>query len=251
MRKDLLPLLGALFSAGSREQQGDIESRTTRVGSDSYSYQTYVPTKLQNERSLPVIVFLHGIRERGAGGFLPTTGPLGKLVLHYFERSPAIVLLPQCRQGSYWSDPVMDQMVMQAVDETVGEFGADSSRLYLVGVSMGGYGVWHFASAHPGKFAALVPICGGSPLLTGEDRFAPVVEKVGKTPAWVFHGAEDRIVPVSESRQMVKALSANQGVVKYSEYTGIGHNVWLNVLAEKKLMPWLLAQRLNEAASAG
>lgn len=245
MRKELLPLLGALFSASTREQKGAIQNRAAEVGSDSFNYQVYVPAKLQEKGDLPVIVFLHGIRERGSGGFLPTTGALGKLVLHYFERSPAIVLLPQCRHGSYWSDPVMDKMVMQAIEQSLGEFGADRNRVYLVGVSMGGYGVWHFGSEHPGKFAALVSICGGSPLVTGE-RFSPIVQKVGKTPVWVFHGAEDKIVPVSESRQMVQALNANQGNVKYSEYAGVGHDVWLKVLAEKKLMPWLLAQTLDK-----
>ena len=109
---------------------------------------------------------------------------------------------------------------------------------------MGGYGVWHLASQHPGRFAALVSICGGSPIRKG-DRFAPLARKVGSTPAWIFHGSEDRVVPVSESRQMAEALKAVGGDVKYSEYEGVGHNVWLNVIAEKELMPWLLSQRLG------
>ena len=109
---------------------------------------------------------------------------------------------------------------------------------------MGGYGVWHFATNHLGKFAALVSICGGSSITSG-DRFAPVAQKIGKTPAWVFHGANDNIVPVSESRQIVAALKANDGNVKYNEYPGIGHNVWLNVLSEKELFSWLLKQHLE------
>ena len=249
MRNDLLSMLGALVSATANKHDGDIQTRTTRVDSDNYNYQIYVPAKLQNERGLPVIVFLHGIRERGTGGFVPTGGPFGNIVRHYFDRSPAIIVLPQCRQGSYWSDPVMDKMVMQALEQTVEEFQTDSKRIYLVGVSMGGYGVWHFASQHPGKFAALVSICGGSPLMTG-DRVSPIVQKVGKTPAWVFHGADDKVVPVSESRQIVEALNKNQGDVKYSEYAGVGHNVWMNVLSEQKLMPWLLTPKLDETASA-
>lgn len=135
-------------------------------------------------------------------------------------------------------------MVMKSLAQTIEEFGANVKRVYLLGVSMGGYGVWHFGAQHPGKFAALVSICGGSPILKG-DRFSPIAEKISKTPAWLFHGADDRVVPVSESREMVKALQENQGDVKYSEYPGVGHNVWLNVLAEKELMPWLLAQRLE------
>jgi predicted peptidase len=136
----------------------------------------------------------------------------------------------------------MDEMVMRALDDTTTNIGADAARTYLAGVSMGGYGVWHLASAHPGRFAALVSVCGGSPLRAGE-RFKPVAEKVGRTPAWLFHGADDRVVPPSESRQMAAAIEAAGGVVRYTEYPGVGHNVWTKVVAEKRLMPWLLAQR--------
>jgi predicted peptidase len=111
---------------------------------------------------------------------------------------------------------------------------------------MGGFGAWHMAAQHQGKFAAIVAICGGSPL-RNDDRFAPIARRVGTTPAWVFHGEDDRIVPVSESRQMVKALIKAVGGsrVRYNEYKGVGHNVWLKVLGEAELMPWLLAQHLD------
>ena len=136
-------------------------------------------------------------------------------------------------------------MVMAALDQTVEEFDAGANRLYLTGVSMGGFGVWHMAAQHPGKFAALVAICGGSSIRSG-DRFAPVARRVGKTPAWVFHGEDDRVVPVSESRQMVEALKAvNGNRVRYSEYKGVGHNVWMKAIGEAELLPWMLAQRLD------
>lgn len=136
---------------------------------------------------------------------------------------------------------------MQSLEQTIAEFGADPERLYLAGVSMGGYGTWHLASEHPRKFAAIVSICGGSPLREG-DRFASVARRVGQTPTWVFHGEADRIVPVSESRQMVEAIKAIKGNVRYSEYEGVGHNVWLNALGERELLPWLLMQRLHGAS---
>jgi predicted peptidase len=138
----------------------------------------------------------------------------------------------------------MEQMVINALARTAGEFRADEKRVYLIGVSMGGYGVWTFASRHPGKFAALVSICGGSPITEGE-RFDSIARRVGATPAWLFHGAADKIVPVGESRRMVKALEENGGSVKYNEYKNVGHNVWLNVFGEKDLLPWLFAQRLE------
>ena len=219
-------------------------ARTVTVGNTSYRYQVYVPAALQGSEKVPVILFLHGIGQRGEGGFVPTGGGAGLLVRGYMERMPAIVVLPQCRQGRYWSDADMTQMSMEALDKTVEEFGGDPERLYLIGVSMGGYGAWGMASQHPGKFAALVPICGGSPLRTG-DRFTEIARRIGKTPVWVFHGTKDRVVPVSESRQMVAALKAAGAgdAVRYSEYEGVGHNVWMQVLGERALLPWLLRQR--------
>jgi predicted peptidase len=245
MNKEIFSLLGGLFSANlsTKDEQGEIITRTTLIDSNKFDYQLHIPTDFHNSEELPVIIFLHGIRERGVGGFIPKTGVTGALIQHYFAQLPAIILLPQCRPGSYWSDPVMEQMVIQALAQTLEEFNANANRVYLIGVSMGGYGVWHFASQYPKKFAALVSICGGSPLSEGE-RFASIAGEVGTTPAWLFHGAEDKIVPVSESRQLVKALQANKGDVKYSEYAGVGHNVWVNVITEKKLLPWLFEHHL-------
>lgn len=234
-------VLGGLLSVAAPSKGGSLETRTARVGTSDYTYQVHVPASVKD--APPVIVFLHGIGQRGAGGYLPESGAAGALVRRYLARVPAVVLLPQCRAGSYWSDPFMDEMVMTALAQTESEFKADAGRLYLTGVSMGGYGVWHLASQHPGRFAALVSVCGG---VHGRDdaRFGNTAEKVGLTPAWLFHGADDRVVPVTESRRMAAALEAVGGNVKYSEYPGVGHSVWTQVLAERGLMPWLLSQRL-------
>lgn len=247
MQNQLLSILGSVLTnavAGGKEEPGTIEKRAVQADGDTYDYQVYAPP-IQNQEKLPVLIFLHGIGQRGGGGIIPTSGAASAVARHYFRQVPAIVLVPQCRAGSFWSDPVMEKMVMNALAQTVAECGADEHRVSLVGVSMGGYGVWHFAVRQPKKFAALVSICGGSSIVKGE-RFAPIAEKVGKTPAWLFHGADDKIVPVSESRQIVKAIEKNGGSVKYTEYADIGHNVWLNVLGEKDLLSWILTQRLEK-----
>lgn len=243
MAKELWSALAGLLSAGAAaggRGRAEVESRTVRAGGKAFTYQLHVPAKLEGPP--PVVVFLHGIHQRGAGGYLPTSGAAGAVVGQYLARVPAAVLLPQCAPGVYWSDALMDEMVMRALEEASAAVGADESRLYLAGVSMGGYGVWHLASEHPGRFAALVSVCGGSPLY-GDDRFAPIARKVGRTPAWLFHGADDRVVPASESRQMAAAIESAGGVVRYNEYPGVGHDVWTKVLGERRLMPWLLAQR--------
>lgn len=220
-------------------------TRTVKVEASEYAYQVYVPKRKGNEK-LPVVLFLHGIGQRGAGGFIPAGGASRALVENYIKQVPAIVVLPQCRSGSYWWDTAMTRMTMSALDDAITKFNGDSSRIYLVGVSMGGYGAWHIAAEHSGRFAAVVPICGGSPLQSGA-RFMRIAERIGRTPVWVFHGADDRIVPVSESRDMVKALKSVGADVRYSEFPGVGHNVWLKVLAERELMPWLFKQQLAQS----
>ena len=232
---------GFLASSFSGEKQGEIVSRNLFLDGENYVYQAYLPPQINKGDKLPLIVFLHGIRERGSGGYI--SAMFGTVIKQYLKTVPAIVLLPQCRPNVYWTDLRMDKMLMREIEAVSNEFAIDETRKYLLGVSMGGYGVWHFASEYPNNFAALVSICGGSPLTDG-NRFAPVAEKIGKTPAWLFHGAEDNIVQVSESRNLTAAIRANNGNVKYSEYENVGHNVWLNALGEKELLPWLLAQKL-------
>src|SRR5690348_761328 len=110
-------------------KQGNFSSHTTEIDSEKYIYQVYEPTQVRNVENPPLIVFLHGIRERGTGGFVGQ-GPLGFVIQQYLNQIPAVVLIPQCRPNKYWSDPTMDKMVIQAVDQTVKEFDADPKRIY-------------------------------------------------------------------------------------------------------------------------
>ena len=250
MRTLVLPLmLGGFIAAGpaaaAQESKSGLLTRTVTVGKESYTYQVFVPARLAGKPNPPIILFLHGIGQRGEGGFLSADGVAGTFARQYLEQIPAIALLPQCRKGHFWHDPEMERMVMAELEQTGSEFASDPKRLYLAGVSMGGFGAWHLAAQHPGKFAAVVSVCGGSPLTRG-DRFTPIARKVGRTPVWVFHGSDDRVVPVGESRRMVEALKSLEGSrVRYSEYKGAGHNVWLNVVAEPGLLPWLLGQQAD------
>ena len=157
-----------------------------------------------------------------------------------------------------WSDRDVEAQVLKALDRSIAELNGNPKRVYLTGISMGGYGTWRLASLYPNIFAAYVPVCGGivpppgvpvsKPVATGNpaaDPYAETARKVGMTPVWVFHGSADPTVPVSESRKMVEAMKANGGRVKYREYRGVGHNSWDLAYAESDLMPWLLAQELR------
>jgi predicted peptidase len=165
--------------------------------------------------------------------------------------------MPQCLRGTWWwPNPDMEAQVLLALEQSVAEFNGDPNRLYLTGISMGGYGTWSLAYQHPGKFAALVPVCGGiqppgdiptpeeGPFAHPElDPYAATAEKVGPTPVWIFHGEADRAVPVEESRKMEEALKKAGGNVRYSEYPGVGHNSWDRAYAEPELIRWLMRQR--------
>ena len=245
MRNDFSTLFSGMFSSMLQGgEQGEIISRELRLKNESYVYQIYLPPQARKTgEKLPLITFLHGIRERGSGGFIQ--GMFATIIKQYIKQISAIVLFPQCRPDNYWIDAPMDKMVIGQIESVSANYSVDEKRKYLIGVSMGGYGVWHFAANYPREFAALVAICGGSPFTTA-NRFTEIAAKIGKTPAWLFHGADDRIVQVSESRNLTAAIKANGGNVKYSEYKDVGHNVWLNALGEKELIPWLLAQKVGD-----
>jgi predicted peptidase len=240
-------LLSNIFSGG-HESNGirpvGLQDREVTVNGTSYNYQVYIPGSVANQTNPPVMLFLHGINQRGRGGYLPKSGVSHQIMRGYLDRVPAIIVLPQCDTGKWWSEDDMDQLAIGALDQTTREFEADENRTYLIGVSMGGYGAWSLGARHPSKFAAIVPICGGSPLKT-EDRHTAIAQKIGRTPLWVFHGAEDKIVPVSESREMVEAVKKAGGNVRYSEYEGVGHNVWFKAASEPGLIPWIMSQGLS------
>src|SRR5207244_7702516 len=115
------------------------------------------------------------------------------------------------------------------------EFSIDPKRLYITGLSMGGYGTWDLISRHPELFAAAAPICGGG----DEDQ----AEKIAKLPIWIFHGAKDQAVPVERSRNMVTALKKAGGEPKYTEYPDVGHDSWVRAYKDPELFAWLFAQK--------
>jgi predicted peptidase len=235
-------------------------NRTMKIGATTYRYQVYVPADWTAKQKWPVALFLHGAGERGTDGIIQTEVGIGTAARRYTERAKCVIVFPQCLTNRWWSEPEMQAQALKALELSVKEFKGDQERLYLTGISMGGYGTWAIASANPGKFAALAPVCGGVRVPQriaeqlklqnppGDDPYTPVAQKVGKTPVWIFHGGADAVVPVSESRKMNETLKALGGNVKYSEYEGVNHNSWDRAYAEKEFFTWLLSQRLDGKA---
>ncbi len=248
--------------AASRAPETGFLNRTAKVANETYRYQVFVPANWNKNQKWPVILSLHGAGERGDDGLVQTEVGIGTAIRRHVERFPAVVVMPQCRKQVWWTDDAMQQQVLKALEQSVKEFNGDRARLYLTGLSMGGYGTWSLASKHPGKFAALAVVCGGirrparAPALEvtksddpNVDPYAATGRSIGKTPVWIFHGGADPVVPPDESRKMNEALKAAGGDVKYTEYEKVGHNSWDKAYAEPELMKWMLSHSLKAADS--
>ncbi len=229
--------------------------RQVVVDGVTYKYQVYVPQAWTAQKKWPVVLFLHGAGERGEDGLLQTEVGLPSAIRRTPERFPAVVVMPQCRKNAWWNQPAMTAQALRALEQATVEWNGDTARTLLTGLSMGGYGTWSIASKFPGRFAALVPICGGigkRPLpatvqvpFPGEgstDPHATVAQQIGKTPVWVFHGAKDPTVSVDEARKMVEALKAAGGNVRYTEYPEAGHDSWTAAYRDPELATWLFSR---------
>jgi predicted peptidase len=238
----------------SAQAKTGIQFRAVEVGGVSYLYEIFVPPSWTPQKKWPVILFLHGVGHSGTYGH-PPEPLLAPRFTTYQKQSAAIVVFPRCRADRWWSDADMETMVLKALEQTMREFNGDPARVYLTGLSMGGYGTWWFASRQAGKFAAIVPVCGGirtpptiaiPPISTAPDPYADVARKIGKTPVWIFHGSADETISVEESRRMAQALKAAGGNVRYTEYPGVGHNAWDPAYTDPDFFPWLLSHRLRK-----
>ncbi len=258
LRLSFVLFLATALPALARVQTGFLD-RTVTVSGVTYRYQVFVPADFSSKKSWPVILFLHGSGERGSDGLIQTDVGIGHAIRLKSSRFPFVVVMPQCSENKIWGEPDMQAQALAALDVSIKEFHGDRNRVYLTGLSMGGFGTWEIAAFHPGRFAALVPICSGvRPLkdwpqlqvaLASDakitDPYAEVARRIGKTPVWIFHGDADDSVPVTEARHMAEALKAANAKFMYTEYPGVGHNSWDRAYAEPDLVPWLLEQSLK------
>ncbi len=229
-----LPLLVVAQPSGAVET--GFLNRTAAAEGQSLPYVVYVPRDYTAKRQWPVVLFLHGAGERGDNGLAQTqVGIAPELRLHP-ERFPCLVVMPQAPRNGGW-DGVPDDLALKALEEVVRKYHGDRGRLYLTGLSMGGFGSWTLAAGHPDLFAAVVPICGG-----GDP--AKMAAPLKSLPIWVFHGGDDPVVPRQHSRDMVAAIkAAGNASIKYTEYPGVGHNAWDKTYADPEVIAWLFAQK--------
>jgi predicted peptidase len=193
-------------------------------------YLLFLPQGYEKSKEpWPLMMFLHGSGESGTNvAKLKKHGP-PKLVATD-PAFPFILVSPQSA-GHGWNNGTL----LALLEDVSSKYRVDPHRIYLTGLSMGGFGTWSLAAAHPEKFAAIVPICGG-----GKTTDAP---KLATLPIWAFHGAKDPTVSVERSREMVTAIKAAGGNIKYTEYPEAQHDCWTETYANPELYKWLLAQK--------
>lgn len=231
----MLLLLSTTAALADKPVETGFLNRVLKQGDTSMPYVVYVPRDYTATKKYPIILFLHGVGERGDDGLKPTQIGIGSAIRMRSERFPCIVVMPQCPANKWWSGDALE-MAYQCLQQAIKEFSCDPQRVYLTGLSMGGFGTWELGAKYPETFAAMVPICGrGNPA---------DAEKLKNMPIWVFHGAADPVVPVTFSRDMVEALrKAGSTSVIYTEYPGIEHNSWDPAYNAPELMTWLLEQK--------
>jgi beta-glucosidase len=201
---------------------------------DALGYWLFLPEEYgeKEEQRWPLILYLHGIGERGDVLAMVKRHGMPK-VLAQKPELPFITVSPQCPDGTVW--PQHLPALKALIDDVVETYAVDSTRIYLTGNSMGGFGTWALASAYPDLFAAIAPICGrGDPEEVCELKDVPV---------WVFHGDADEVVALSWSEKMVEALRACGGDVRLTVYEGVGHDAWTRTYENPALYAWFLQHR--------
>lgn len=236
--------------------QSEYFSRETyKNGSSELLYRLSLPDgyDAQSKEKYPLILFLHGAGERGNDNEAQLTH-IDKVFENkqFRDEHKCIIIIPQCPKNKRWVEvdwtlPAHKQpekmsenlnLTMSLLYSALIKYNVDKKRIYVVGLSMGGFGVWDLITRFPYLFAAAVPICGGG----DED----VAAKAATVPIWAFHGAKDKLVMVSRTRNMIKSIKDNNGNPKYTEYPTKGHLVWNLAFENANLWTWLFEQKKSE-----
>ncbi len=218
-------------------------------------YRLYIPRNYDCGEMYPLVLFLHGAGERGSDNEKQMTVALPTIFAD--PSSPvydSIVMAPQCPEGRQWvasdyetgtysiadtPETAVLENTLAALDEVIKEYNVDVDRIYVTGISMGGYGTWDLLSRHGARFAAGMPICGG-----GDPSYAKLLKRI---PIRTFHGNADPAVPVSGTRKMFASIRKAGGEnISYTEFDGWSHNVWDKAYSDTSNFVWMFEQSLVE-----
>lgn len=197
-------------------------------------YLLYLPKDYDTKESWPLVLFLHGSGERGDDLELVKKHGPPKLIGEGKE-FPFIVVSPQCPKDQSW-EPIE---LTALLDEVTKNHKVDQDRIYVTGLSMGGFATWELAAFTPNRFAAIAPICGG-----GEQYWT---KRFKHLPVWAFHGAKDKGVPLERTQEMIDALTKNGGTPKLTIYPEAEHDSWTETYNNPEFYEWLLAQKRKQS----
>lgn len=218
------------------QQVKSFEKRITK--SVSASYLLFLPADYdaKSGKRWPLIYFLHGAGERGTNIWKVAVHGPPKIVKEKKD-FPFIVVSPQCPNGEHWSSDVL----MTLLDQVVEDYAVDTNRIYLTGLSMGGFGTWSLAAQFPQRFAAVAPICGGGEWVRVVLAGGKKLESLRSLGVWAFHGAKDPVVKLEESERMVDAFKkAGCTDVKLTVYPEAQHDSWTETYNNPELYEWFL-----------
>ncbi len=218
--------------AGDPKEHGFLDRVHKDADGKEAKYVLFVPHDYKGDKEYPLILFLHGAGETLGGTKQPVEVGIGPAIKKREKAFPFIAVFPQSQKRTWKAGSGDADRALAILAEVQKAYKVDPQRIYLTGLSMGGYGTWSLAAAHPDRWAAIAPICGG-----GDPEQATKIKDV---PCWCFHGDADAAVRVEKSRQMVKALWAAGGHPNYLEYPGVGHNSWDAAYGTDELYDWLL-----------
>ena len=238
IQKSLLFILSITLSVGF-SQQRKMGLEVINENEIDLKYLFFLPKDYYSDINTrwPLILFLHGMGERGANLELVKIHGIPKIIKTQTD-FPFITVSPQCPIEYVWRDDDMQQAVEDILLKIVKNYRVDKTRIYVTGLSMGGYGTWSLAARRPDLFAAAVPICGG-----GDPATVNVLKNL---PIWVFHGGLDEVVLPKESERMVRALEKAGGKVRYTLYPEAYHDSWTETYDNTALYDWLLSNRKVE-----
>ncbi|MDQ7817225.1 MAG: dienelactone hydrolase family protein [Melioribacteraceae bacterium] len=197
------------------------------------NYLLYFPKDYSEDKSFPLLLFLHGAGERGNDlNLVKKHGP-SKLI-EEGKDFPFVVASPQCPTDKRWNTKAL----IALIDEIISNYKIDEDRIYVTGLSMGGNGTWRLATEIANRLAAIIPICGWG------DPFD--ICSIGNLPVWTFHGAKDFIVPVTSSQVLVDRLKYCKGNAKITIYPEAGHDSWTETYNNPEIYEWLLSHSKSQ-----
>ncbi|MFZ4548052.1 MAG: prolyl oligopeptidase family serine peptidase [Bacteroidales bacterium] len=231
MKRQLILTISIFLFAMVQHVASQIQTKekATIVRKTTLNYLLRLPSDYKNEKNTtyPILIFLHGSGERGDSIELVKRNGPPSFIENQLD-FPFIMVSPQCPEGTWWV--IEDLQVM--LEQMLAKYRIDRNRIYLTGLSMGGFGTWAWASKYPEQFAAIAPVCGG-----GDIQFA---KKFTDLPVWAFHGEADPVVPVKRTIEMVEAVNASGGSARMTIYPAVGHDSWIQAYNDAKLFEWLL-----------